>query len=108
MVNTIRQIVKIQSTTGTAATTTHTITPNLLNTDRAFAFVHFRSSGANDHDGQWKGWEITSTSLLTIHNGSSAVSINFTAYIIEFDAASDIRTQVGTLGDINGVAPPIY
>ncbi len=96
----------IADVTGTAATETFTITPNLLNVDRAFCFANFRPAGPQNHDGTWKAAEITSTSLLTIFNGGTAVSLDFDAYIVEFDAASDIRTQVGTLGEINGVAPP--
>jgi len=106
LVNTLLQIVKISATTGTGVTSDHTITPNLTNVDRSFAFVSFNPTAAQDHDSDWKAWEIFSTSVLRIHGDTSSNAVPFVAYIVEFDTASDVRTQTGTLGNIQGVAPP--
>lgn len=106
MVNTLLQIVNISGTTGTGLTTDVTITPNLTNVDRAFAFLMFNPLIKSDHDGDWKAWEILNTSTLRIHGDNSSNAVPFLGYIVEFDTASDIRTQTGTLGNIQSATPP--
>lgn len=109
MVNTLRQVDHFTGTTGTTSNSaqTYTLPTTLLNVDRAFVIIHFRHAQIANHDSTWHAWAITSTTELTIWNGSGTVSINFEAYIIEFDAASDIRVQIGTLGDTNAATPAI-
>jgi len=108
LVNTLLQIVKISATTGTGITSDHTITPNLTNVDRAFAFVFFRPLDNQNHDSDWKAYEILNTSTLRIHGDTAGNAVPFVAYIIEFDTASDIRTQLGTLGNVQGGTGPPY
>ncbi len=100
MVNTLRQIVKISGTTGTGVTSDHTISPSLLNVDKAFCMIFFRPLGPQNHDSDWKANEILNTTTLRIFGDSSSNAVPFVAYIIEFDAASDIVTQVGTMGEL--------
>lgn len=106
MVNTLRQIVKITGTTGTGLITDFTISPSLLNVDKAFCVVQFRPLSAQAHDDTWKANEILNTTTLRIHGGTTVDAVPFVAYIIEFDAASDLVSQVATLGQMSGQAVP--
>ena len=108
MVNTLRQIVKISGTTGTGQTSDHTITPNLLNVDKAFCIIQFRPLNAQDHDGDWKGNAILNTTTLRIYGDDSSNAVPFVAYIIEFDGSSDVVTQQGTLSNVQGGTGPPY
>ncbi|WP_160289370.1 LamG-like jellyroll fold domain-containing protein [Nitrosopumilus adriaticus] len=86
----------VRKLTGTVTTTTDvTISPPLVDFDKAIALCSFRHSVTNDHSESFKGWELESNSVLKIHatTHSGVSPADYVCYITEFGSASTVDSK---------------
>ena len=95
--NTIRQIVKISETyPADSASAEFAIDPPLLNIDKAFVFYTVSHTGEEDGSDTWKTIEILDLNTIRLKGEDTASgnnAVDFVAYVIEFDTASEIDIQ---------------
>jgi hypothetical protein len=97
MASGLRQIVKLTGNISGSDIEDITITPALLDTSKAFAFVSFNFSETSDHADTFRSWEILDVNTLRIHGqlGDSAAQneLDFVAYIVEFKGSIDVQSD---------------
>ncbi|KAF6242076.1 hypothetical protein C6988_10225, partial [Nitrosopumilus sp. b1] len=91
--NRVLGVTKVTGTyTSAGSTQDFTITPNLVNANKAYALCSFRHAGENTHAAIFKAWEILNTSTLRIHatTNTTPTQTPFVCYITEYDAQSSM------------------
>ncbi len=95
--NKIRQIVKISETyPANVASADYPIDPPLLNIDKAFVFYTVSHTGEDDHSDTFKSIEILDVNTIRLKGEDTAtgnLAVDFIAYIVEYDADSEIDVQ---------------
>jgi len=109
--NTLRQIVKVEGQyTGATALQDFSISPPLLDISKSILFMSISDDSVETEDvsERLKRFGIVDTGTIRIHGSNDPLAtnepINFTAYVVEYDASSPIfvqRDQVQYPNDIN-------
>ena len=107
--NTLRQIVKINGEYTGSPEEVFTISPPLLDVSKAVLFMSISDASLDTADvsERLKRFGILNTTTMKIHGSndptSSNTPMNFTAYIVEFDASSPIFVQRDQVQYANGI-----
>ena len=100
--NNIKQIIKIKGiTTEDASSDDYVIHPPLTNVSKAFAWVTFHHTGANDHTDTWKSWEFIDVNTFRLKGDgtpSGNLAVEFVVLIaigiVKFAIAPVLRSIV--------------
>ena len=105
--NRVKRIIKGTGVTS-GINTDITISPALTDTSKAFHFISYRHTFANDHADTFKSSEIINPTTLRILGDSTGGNnaVNFEYTIIEFDSASPINIQRSTTTHSPGATFP--